>query len=175
MIAIDAHEAFRNQVKANYDFVSWANQAQRSDGGVQVRDFRIASEELEGWKLLMTEALRPSERQRRITRYGYGPSGEARGPRLILTVLECHSILDAHETLIDMVMTYMAPRLPRFGSEGLAIGDIGFGSHGTVSVSAIFARFNILVEILRASPEAGSIDEFARGVDALISRQHRLS
>jgi hypothetical protein len=88
-------------------------------------------------------------------------------------MLECNSVLDAHESLIDVVMTYMAPRLPRCETNGLEIGDICFGSHGDVNLSVIFARFNILVETKNAGTEPTSVDEFARAVDGIIYSYYR--
>lgn len=95
----------------------------------------------------------------------------ARGQRLIVTVFECNSVEDAHESLIDVVMTYMAPSLPRCETRGLEIGDICFGSHGDVNLNVIFARFNILVEVKSAAPGPTSVDEFARRLDSLILRE----
>ena len=167
MINIDADEAYRNQVKTRYEFSSWAGRTKAGDKDVRLADFRIGAEELRGWRLEQSEEL-PSPKQQHVVRYIYSSSGEGVGRRVVLTTLECSSVLDAHETLIDVVMTYMAPSLPRCETRGLEIGDICFGSHGEVNLSVIFARFNILAEIQNAGAEAISVDEFARSVDSLI-------
>jgi len=170
MINNDANEAYRNQVKANYEFSSWAGHTKEGDREVRITGFRIGAEEVKGWRLEESEEL-PSVRELRVLRYIYS-SDEAGPRRLLLTTFECNSVLDAHESLIDVVMTYMAPTLPRCESRELQIGDICFGSHGELNLSLIFARFNILAEIKNAGTEPTSVDEFARSVDSLIYNRY---
>jgi len=170
MIEINSDEAYRNQVKANYDFSSWAGRSKEGDKDVQLRDFRLSNEKLPTWKVEEKEELPPSERQRRVTRYILSSSS---GQRLAVTIFECNSVDDAHEALIDVVMTYMAPKLPRCETKGLEIGDICFGSHGDVNLSVIFARFNILVEIQSTKPGTVAVDELARSLDSMILSQYR--
>lgn len=173
MIEIDANEAYRNQVKANYQFSGWAGHVKEGNRDARLADVLILPDELKGWGLEEKEELPPSNRQQRVARYIYNSSREGRGPRVVSTVFDCNSVLEAHETLIDVVMTYMAPNLPRCETKGLEIGDICFGSHGEVNLSVIFARFNILVEIKNAGVEAISVDEFARNVDSRIVTEYR--
>lgn len=174
MINLDADEAYRNRVKINYEFSTWAGLTREGPKDARLTDVRISPEQIKGWKLEGAEEL-PSVRQRRERRYIYVAS-ESGGPRrLLLTTLECDSVLDAHESLIDIVMTYMAPSLPRCETKGLELGDICFGSHGAVNFSVIFARFNILVEIKNAGTEPVSVDEFARAVDSVIHSYYRSS
>jgi hypothetical protein len=172
MIDIDADEAYRNQVKANYEFPTWAGHTREGTADVRLTGLRIGSEQIEKWKLEEAEELQ-AVRQRRELRYVYVLPESGGRRRLILTILECNSVLDAHESLIDVVMTYMAPRLPRCETLGLELGDICFGSHGDVNLSVIFARFNILVEIKNAGTEPTAVDEFARAVDRIIYAHYR--
>lgn len=168
---IDADEAYRNRVKANYEFSTWAGQTREGTKDVRLIDVRIGPEQIKGWELETAEEL-PAVRQRRELRYIY-VSPQRRGRRILLTTVECNSVLDAHESLIDVVMTYMAPSLPRCETKGLEVGDICFGSHGDVNLSVIFARFNILAEIKNAGTEPASVDEFARTVDDVIHSYYR--
>ena len=171
MIDINNEEVFRNQVKANYEFSAWAGRT-KDGADFELADFVIRSQDLQAWREEQSEELPPTKRQRRVVRYIF-KSPDERGPRLIVTAFECNSVIDAHESLIDVVMTYMAPSLPRCETRGLEIGDICFGSHGEVNLNVIFARFNILVEIKSATPGPTSVDEFARSVDSLIYNQYR--
>ena|SRR2546425_1442264 len=173
MIDMNADEAYRNEVKANYQFSSWAGHTKEGDSHVRLTDFSIVSEELQGWRLQEKEESPSFNRQQRIVRYIYNSLREGGGPRVVSTVFECNSVLEAHETLIDVVMTYMAPNLPRCETKGLEVGDICFGSHGEVNLSVIFARFNILVEIQSTTPGPASVDDFARNLDSLILNQYR--
>lgn len=164
-------EVFRNQVKTKYEFSAWAGRT-KEGADFQVTNFAIDAQDLQGWREEQSEELPATKRQRRVVRYVFN-SPDPRGQRLIVTVFECNSVNDAHESLIDVVMTYMAPSLPRCETRGLEIGDICFGSHGEVNLNVIFARFNILVEIKSATPGPTPVDEFARSLDSLILNQYR--
>ncbi len=170
MMEINNEDAYRDRVKANYEFSSWAGRA-KEGADFQLSNFAIRPQDLEGWIQEQSEELPPTNRQRRVVRYIFNSAG-ARGQRLVATVFECNSVEDAHESLIDVVMTYMAPSLPRCETRGLEIGDICFGSHGEVNLNVIFARFNILAEIKSATPGQTSVDEFARSLDSLIYSQY---
>ena len=174
MIDIDPDEAYRNEVKLNYEFSSWAGQTKVGDNNVRLSDVRFQPEDLPGSTMEEKEELRPSARQKQVVRYihSFSSAGAGGTQRLVTTVFECNSVIEAHESLIDVVMTYMAPNLPRCETKGLEIGDICFGSHGEVNISVIFARFNILVEIKSTTPGPASVDEFARNVDSFILRQY---
>ena len=166
MSANFSDEAYREAVKQNYAFSEWAGRTREGTRDVRIIGFTLPrrAETLE-----VAEAVdqTPSFRQNRVTRYiSISPPKSDR--RIIATVFECNSVDEAHETLIDIVMTYMARKLPRCETKGLAIGDICFGSHSEVNLSVIFARFNILVEVKSATPGPTPVDEFARTIDALI-------
>jgi hypothetical protein len=171
MSANFSDEAYREAVKQNYDFSEWAGRTKEGNRDARLSSFALP-ERAEKLEVAEKEDQTPASRQNRVTRYiCVSPSDSQR--RIKLTVFECKSVDDAHETLIDVVMTYMARKLPRCETTGLAIGDICFGSHGEVNLAVIFARFNILVEVKSATPGPTSVDEFARTIDALILNQFR--
>lgn len=166
-----SEEAFRETVKQNYDFSQWAGQTKEGGRDVKISGFALPPTG-NLFEVVEKEELTPSRRQDRVTRYTcVSPPGGNR--RINTTVFECTTVEEAHETLIDVVMTYMAPSLPRCETTNVELGDICFGSHGDVNLSIIFARFNILCEIKSATPESTSVDEFARAVDSLILNQYR--
>ena len=173
MIDIDADEQYRNQVKTRYEFSSWAGHVKEGDRNARLGDVLVLPIVLESWRLEEHENLPSFSRQQHVVRYVYNSARGDGGPRVASTVFSCESVLEAHETLIDVVMTYMAPNLPRCETKGVEVGDICFGSHGELNLSMIFARFNILVEIKNAGREAVSVNEFAENVDALILSQYR--
>lgn len=164
-----SEEAFRERVKQNYDFYQWANHTKEGDGTVKIIGFALPPTG-NIFSVIEKEDLTPSSRQDRVTRY---ICESPRGRRVITTIFECQSVSDAHETLIDVVMTYMAPKLPKCETTNLTVGDICFGSHGELNLSIIFARFNILSEIKSATPGSVSVDEFAKAVDSLILNRYR--
>lgn len=161
-------DAYRDQVKENYEFSTWAGRTKAGDGNVRISGFQIEAGDLQGWKLEEKEDLPASGRHQRVTRYIHSPSRESTSQRYASTVYECNSVLDAHEALIDVVMTYMAPQLPRCETKGLEAGDICFGSHGEVNLSVIFARFNVLVQIQSTTLGPAPVNSFAAQVDSLI-------
>ena len=166
-----SEKAYRETVKQNYDFYQWAGHTKEGDRNIKISGFILPSKDA-SFDVIEEEDLSPSDRQDRVTRY-ICVSPQARERRIITTVFECKSVDEAHETLIDVVMTYMAPKLPRCETKNLTIGDVCFGSHGDLNLSVIFVRFNILNEIKSATPGPTSIDEFARAVDSLILNQYR--
>jgi hypothetical protein len=165
MIDNDADAAYRNRVKENYGFSEWGGHTKEGDRHVRLTNVLLITEEFKGWELAEKEDLPASARQLRVLRYVFSASKDR---RMVSTIFECNSVLDAHESLIDVVMTYMAPKLPRCETKGLEIGDVCFAGHGEINLSVIFARFNILAEIQRVGTVATSVDEFAKSVDALI-------
>lgn len=171
MSANFSDEAYREAVKQNYEFSEWAGRTKEGTRDVRISGLVLATRS-EKLAVVEAEELTPSSRQNRVTRY-ICLSPEQNSDRIITTIFECKSVDDAHETLIDIAMTYMARKLPRCESTGLTVGDICFGSHGEVNVSVIFARFNILVEIKSATPGPTPVDEFARTIDALVLSQFR--
>ena len=171
MSANFSDEGYRDAVKQNYDFSEWAGRTKEGARDVHLSGFALPAR-AETLEVAEREDQTPASRQNRVMRYiCVSPPGSQR--RIKTTIFECKSVDDAHETLIDVVMTYMARKLPRCETTGLAIGDICFGSHGEVNLSVIFARFNILVEIKSATPGPTPVDEFARRIDALILNQFR--
>lgn len=173
MIDIDADEQYRNQVKANYEFSSWAGHVKEGDSDARLGDIIVLPGVLKNWRIEEKENFPSFNKQQHVMRYIYDSVSEGGAARLVSTVIACNSVIEAHETLIDVVMTYMAPNLPRCETKGLEVGDICFGSHGEINLSLIFARLNILVEIKNAGREAVSVNEFAENVDALILTQYR--
>lgn len=166
-----SEEAYRERVKQNYDFYQWAGHTKEGDRNVKISGLLLPSTAT-AFQIVEREELTPSSRQNRVTRYVcVSPTGDNR--RIITTVFECTSVDEAHETMIDVVMTYMAPKLPKCETKNLTVGDVCFGSHGTLNLSVIFARFNILSEIKSATPGPTSVDEIARAVDSLILNQYR--
>jgi hypothetical protein len=163
-------DPYRQRVKANYKFSDWAGRQTEGDADARVTDLRVRPGELKGWATEAEEELPTAERQRRVVRYVLSP--ERGGARLVSTLFECPSVADAHETLIDVVMTYMNPFLPRCEERGFEVGDVCFGSSGPATLLVLFARLNVVVEIQSTTPEGGAVEELARDLDSLIRGRH---
>jgi len=166
-----SEEAFRERVKQNYDFYEWAGHTREGDRNVKISGFSLPSSGTT-FEVVEKEDLSPSSRQTRVTRSVCVSPTSGKG-RIITTIFECSSVDEAHESLIDVVMTYMAPKLPKCETKNLTVGDVCFGSPGDINLSVIFARFNILSEIKSATPGPTPVDEIAKAVDSLILNRYR--
>ncbi|KYK32419.1 MAG: hypothetical protein HXS46_09440 [Theionarchaea archaeon] len=162
-------EEFRKMVKENYDFSSWAGKTKYFKGKL-CENFFLHTKKFEGWSLEEKEELPTFYSERSTVQYIYNLPAEEGKERIAvaITVREFNSILEAHEALIDLLMTYMAPYLPRCEEKGLNIGDVCFGGHGDLQTSVIFTRYNILVRIDSVGTKDISVKEFAETIDSQI-------
>jgi hypothetical protein len=165
---------YREEVKRRYGFAGWAGARRRSEAGLCL-GFIIPVRELRNLALEETEKLPPVSRERRAVRFIYRGAGARAVERAVVLAQECDSLIDAHEALIDLVMTYMAPSLPRCVSFGLAIGDICFGSHGKPQMSLLFSRDNMLIRVDSVGIRPLPVAEVAETIDRLIASEPRPS
>jgi hypothetical protein len=157
----------RRAVKDRYDFSGWAGKT-RGDASGLIAKFLLPSNALVGWVRENKEEVAPFFRGRRTIRLTYSPVAPNAGERALITVTECDSVLDSHESLIDTVMTYMAPSLPRCESLGFEIGDVCFGCHGELQVAVIFARYNLLVGVDSIGAKSIAVSPLARDIDSFL-------
>jgi hypothetical protein len=162
----------RIAVKARYGFADWGGKT-RGDVSGFIANFLLPPTAIEGWVRENREEVAPFFRGKRTTRLTYTTAASRAAERVLITVTECDSVLDSHESLIDTVMTYMAPSLPKCETLGLEIGDVCFGCHGDLQVAVIFARYNLLVGVdsiganpIKVNPIALDIDSFLTGEPA---------
>lgn len=157
-------EEYREKVKENYDFSSWAGKTKRPEARPSA-DFNILFDTLNDLQLEERKDLPLSYGEKRAIRYIYSCPESITEDRVVITTYEFESVGEAHEGLINAVMTYMAPTLPTCESKGIEIGDVCFGCHSDIQTSLIFARSNILVEIDSIGTHDLSVVEFAQKVD----------
>jgi hypothetical protein len=173
-------EEFRKAVKEKIDFDSWAGTRKCRDGGLWINFFLpfgdINELTLEEKKditknhltLYKKNKLARNHRKRRYSRYIFSNKDALSEGRVLIRVVECNSVIEAHEVLIDIVMTFMATTLPRCETHGLHIGDVCFGSYGNVPSSIIFTRYNIIVEARSIGFKDLPVDKITEKIDFFI-------
>jgi hypothetical protein len=86
----------------------------------------------------------------------------------MVKLFEHASVPEAHEALVDLLMSSMAPSLPPCAEVGVRAGDVCFASHGDVQTGVMFARHNVVVHVQSIGGRAVSVAPFAAAIDRLL-------
>lgn len=157
---------FREAVKERYRFSEWAGRVEGEESVVR-RDVRLPDGLVEGWSVERTHDL--SEMMGvPAARHVYARTDEGGRERVMVKLFEHASVLEAHEALIDLLMSSMAPSLPPCGEVGVRAGDVCFGSHGDVQTGVVFARHNVVVHVRSIGARVVSVAPFAEAIDGLL-------
>lgn len=157
---------FREAVKERYRFSEWAGRVEGEEG-VTRRDVRLPDDLVEAWSVERTHDLSEMV-EGPAARYVYARTGDDGRERVMVKLYEHGSVLEAHEALIDLLMSSMAPSLPPCAEVGIRAGDVCFGSHGEVRTGVMFARHNVLVHVQSIGARAVSVAPFAAAIDELL-------
>jgi hypothetical protein len=157
----------RERVKEQFDFPNWGGKIKSDKRGL-CRNFLLPFEELNGLTLEEREDLTQYHKVRQVFRYIYSNKDAPHDDRVIIQTFECTSVIEAHESLIDILMSFTAPTLPRCESLGMNIGDVCFGTYSERQHSMIFTRYNVIVDITSAGFHDVIVNEIAEKIDALI-------
>lgn len=160
-------DRYREQVKERYGFAQWAGRA-ADEEGVLRREVELPESLIEGWTRESSEPLTEFLRGDRAMRWVFAAGKAADADRVQVTLSEHGSAGDAHEALIDLVMTFMATSLPTCESVGIKAGDVCFGAHGDVQTGAVFARYNVLVQVESIGARPTSVAPFAERIDGIL-------
>ena len=123
---MQTHEEYRNEVKARYRFSDWAGQV-KGDRATTRRDVRLPEPLVDEWTAQRVDSI--SEGMEGVSganRYLYEQVHAPQQQRVMVRLYEYDSPLAAHEGLIDIVMTHMAPTLPPCESVATEAGDYVF-------------------------------------------------
>lgn len=165
---MQTEEEHRNEVKSRYGFSDWAGSV-KGDPSVTRTEVQLPEPLVEGWAVERVDSISEGmERVRAANRSLYGRTDAAGRLRVMVRLYEYDTPMAAHEGLIDIVMTYMAPSLPACASVGIQAGDVCFGSHGDVQTGVIFARYNVLVQVESIGGEPTAVTPFVRTIDELL-------
>jgi len=107
---------------------------------------------------------------RKVKRYLYaGDRSKGKQETLIEVILiECNSIIEAHESIIDFMANSMAYKIPRGEERGITIGDISFVGYGKRLLSITFARNNVMAVVRSVGNLDLDVKSFAKKVDEFI-------
>ncbi len=122
------------------------------------------------FSLLPTSEPSTQNRARKVRKYLYaGDRSKGKKETLIEVILiECNSIINAHESIIDFMANCMAYKLPRGEERGITIGDISFVGYGKRLLSIIFARNNIMAVVRSVGNLNLDVKSYAKKVDEFL-------
>jgi len=78
----------------------------------------------------------------------------------------------ARETLLEILGSSMAGRMPRGEDRGIGLGEISYASHVAPLTWVGFVRGNLVVEVQSDGDEEIAVDGFARGIAEQVERRH---
>ncbi|MFL6111946.1 MAG: hypothetical protein ACJ786_11420 [Catenulispora sp.] len=159
-----AGEPHHAEVKRRYGFDGWPGRDGRTTAGPFLPDHTS----LAGLTLDRRVPF-PGTRQAFIDHLNTG-----NGARVALWIRRCDTVLAAHEALVEVLATSMAPRLPSCAERGVGpIGDVAFCGV-TDPVSAIyFTRGNVLVRVENIGPHPTPVASTAAEIDRQIRTTQR--
>ncbi|OEV03900.1 hypothetical protein [Streptomyces oceani] len=149
----------RDTTKRTYGFAEWPGR----DGAPLSGLFLPEHRELPG---LTFDRRHPLPDTRAFLDQLVGPSGQY----VSVWVHQYPTAGDAHEALVDQLLTSMAPRLPRCTERGLeAIGDVCFCGLADPVASVLFVRANVLVTVEDLGDTHAAVTEVATELDRQIT------
>jgi len=152
----------RSEVKQRYGFADWPGRAGRAAAGLYLPDHALLA------GLPFDRRVPFSGTGRAFIDLLAGPDGA----RVALWIQHYDTILDAHEGLVDVLATSMAPRLPDGADRGLGeIGDVAFGGMTEPVTAVFFVRGNVLVRAESIGERPIAIAAVAAEIDRQIRAQ----
>jgi hypothetical protein len=155
-------DEFRQLRKEQHKFVEWAGKAKSNYSGFCL-DFLLPTGAIKDLflmeKINTPNLYRGENTERFILR--------SQDKRAIVTVIECNSINECHESIIDYMMDSSLPEFPTCERFGMNVGDICFGNR----IAAIFARFNIMCTIRSGTEPDPDLSEVIKEIDNLILKK----
>jgi hypothetical protein len=150
MIGDDQH---RNLIKEQYGFADWGRGRAREVRRRHALDLPVKD-------IPLPRIERQAFDGGYIDTYGDGQ-------KVIVTVwIYQHASPDqAHEALLDYLMTSMAPRLPDAAERGLHVGDVAFAGYEEAQTSLAFVRNDVFVRVHSVGETDYPIGELAGIVD----------
>lgn len=158
-----ASSPFRDAIKEAYGFSEWGERA-RNVATPLSRGFLPKTEEIAEHELEERVPF-PDQRNAFIDYYRGVADPDV---RFAVTVVEHATVEQAHEGLVDLLSTCMAPSLPRIEEKGIDAGDVGFAGHGDLQRAAFFARSNILIQVESVGARQISVKGLAELIDQQI-------
>lgn len=112
----------------------------------------------------MREALSPEGGATRGYREYYAAEGKT-DAGIMVVVKQMPSVKDAHEALVDVLETSMAPRLIPAEERDLAVGHIAFVGYDPAVDAIHFVRGSTLITINNTGGEIIPVGEIAEEID----------
>ncbi len=164
----------RENIKEIHNFSSWKRKVtdkKRRDLSIDlsasIRDFSDIKNFF-NWKLIRKEPVEIERQECKATEYLWKNPTNEKEELVQIRIIECNSFSDAHEAIIDFMMSSSLMKFPSCEEIGIDIGDICFGGYGEILTGIIFARNNVMVYIRSVGKNDISIKEIAENIDSMI-------
>jgi hypothetical protein len=171
---INHKNARREKMKDMHSFSAWKKRMSKKTVCFNVNTL-ISKKDFSGleqclnWELVKKKSM-PIERPGcKCTQYLFkNPEPEKKEELVLIRMTECDSFSNAHESIIDFMMTSTLPKFPNGEEVGLNVGDICFGSHAKIPVSVLFARDNLMVYVRSVGADDVNVEKVAVKIDEII-------
>ncbi len=163
----------RTRIKELHGFSEWAKELSLRRGftanaSLAARDVG----ELKGfqnWELVSTESLKTRRSACKGVRYLWKRPIQGREEIVLAQIIECSSVKEAHEQIIDLMMEATIPCFPKCEEQGLEVGDVSFCGYMGSPAGIIFARNNLAIDVRSIGRDQVSVLEVAQCIDRALS------
>jgi hypothetical protein len=165
----------REKIKEIHKFSSWTTKVKDKKRRDLSTDFSVSRKEFtdieyfSNWELVRKEPVRTERAECKGTEYLWrDPTPEKEEELVQIRIFECNSSSNAHEAIIDFMMSASVPKFPNCEESGIDIGDVCFAGYGQIPTGIIFARDNVMVYIRSVGKNDISVKEIAEKIDSMI-------
>lgn len=159
------YDEFRKLRKEQHKFVEWVGKTKSNYSGFCL-DFLVPTGAFKDC-FLMEKSNSPNlYRGEKTERYII----RSQDNLAIVTAIECNSINDCHESIIDYMMDSSLPEFPTCESFGMNVGDICFGNQ----IASIFARFNIMCIMRTGTEPYPDLSDVMKKIDSLMLERPKI-
>jgi hypothetical protein len=180
----DPYKKLRDSRKRQHNYDNWSDRVS-SEESFHIEETTIAGIKVGGLSLSEYSSTKLANRlDRTYLMKSDGSDRSMEGLFGKLVISECSSVKEAHECIIDYMITCTLPKFPSGKSRGIEVGDVCFTSIDDPPTGIIFARNNVMVSV-RLSIEglkqpldqykdlhekvAGIVKEIANAIDEILS------
>lgn len=182
----DPYKKLRDSRKRQHNYDNWSDRVS-SEESLHIEETSITGIKVGG---LLLREYSSAELPNRLNRTYLIKSDDSdrsmEGLFGKLVISECSSVKEAHECIIDYMITCTLPKFPSGKSRGIEVGDVCFTSIDDPPTGIIFARNNVMVSVSLSleglkqpldqykdlhEKVAGIAKEIANAIDEILSTQ----
>ena len=166
---IQREDDFRKIRKDMSDFQKWVGKT-RVDEFACFANIIIPEKIFPKLKLLRINKSESQYHAQNVKKYLYGDDKSRSDKHTLIEVImaECASVVNAHESIIDIMTGSMVVKIPRGEEKGIAVGDISFTGHGEKLSSITFARSNMMAVVRSVGNLNLDVKSFTETLDGFL-------